>query len=1403
MAKSENTVSIHIVIKSDAASQFAEINKAIRELVGAVKTLSADMAGLSGQYAKASADSKAFQGSTKGAASESVKLRDALRQNIETLGELGTGMQALGRTLTQSLTRPVVNFGNSAVKAFLSFRRALVPVQRLIADQPGEIFALSDAIEKATIDYAQFGQTVKEVTDGMEAVVSTFDFSTGIVGQFDQVMKTAVAGTISARQALNLLSKTALAYNDTTAAGIERVSDLAFKINELGQTTFKQLAAALPNVTQLGGALNVTLEELSAAMSTLTKATKSPAVASTQLKATLASVLSPTKDLAELMGRLGVATGQAAVSQFGLVGFLKLIREEAVSSGKSIKDYLGRIRSVEGVLALTGPLFEEFTKFMRETGDVAGLTDEVFDVVTGGINEMGFSVEQMTQKWAKFKRDMGEILFKIIRPLLDSFSELLDSLNELPGDSLERFGKLAIALAAIGPILKGAGGLIALFASLRTVLAASAITMKAVFSTILPIVGIAAAIGGTLGALFFKLGQNAREAEANVQELEVAMDDAGEGANAFREEIRAVIAEIDALNSAPVRIAIEDLSAEQISRQLELLRTFLEDPAFVKFELTGKELIARPFEEFIALQERDIRDLGASATEILRSEQLNELSATFRRLGLEGIAFINEKIALTEQRLGDFADTSDLVKIRNEFLSDVILRMSEHFGQADLNLQALIATYLEMTGPSVKLKDILEEMNQQLDDLAAKSQAFEAMGRELNIAAGQAGIYEAAIVAAGQAEIDLQTDAIQALATSWENAAAAAAEYNASTAAENIFDKLIADINEANELFLIFNGAVSANELNVAALKTALTGLAKEGLGATSDEVQFLIDLFPDLFQQVVKSLKEIPDSVKKLKPKIEVEAELRIGPIQQAFRDLSLGIGFDLNNVTAALGRFAESFSIDIREWSENLFASSERLREFDLGLLSNKASIELTSEASEFAKNAITGMGQAAIDFILQTIKGTETFSQFQTFLGEGIIGLVNFALRPFADELQKAAVFLLGLGSFVSGDLFVSFAGLKQRIENLTPLWEALSQVLDQVSEIFFSLFDIAGIFAEVLGTALVPIFKALSPILTALGGFIEAINPLLALFAKTLDIALRPLEALATIAGALISILTNFGAALAAIVSFNFDVLPTIGAQIRETLETAGASLADILTRPVIELGEGPGFTPVIQDIALPETVADQFANLFNEIAAAGTNATEQQAQSFLELVNSLSAFQLEEAFAEAIAQVSGQFLEIGGPFAEFASDINQVLSGIQTEQLAETITQMVHAGVGVTDILDLFGQIDPEMINDLFSPATMEELFNLIGSQLQLPGVNQELLDSLIGADVIGGTATEGGRTTALAPPTIYFQIYLDGATVIGTPAAEVGEALMNHIAFSIQAGGGVPTIFRDALRGII
>jgi TP901 family phage tail tape measure protein len=1399
MPKSENTVSIHIVIKSDAASQFAEINKAIRELVGAVKTLSADMAGLSGQYAKASADAKAFQGSTKGAASESVKLRDALRQNIETLGELGTGMQALGRTLTQSLTRPVVNFGNSAVKAFLSFRRALVPVQRLIADQPGEIFALADAIEKATIDYAQFGQTVEQVTDGMEATISTFDHSTGIVGQFDQVMKTAVAGTISARESLKLLSKTALAYNDTTAEGIERVSDFALKINELGETTFKQLAASLPNVTQLGGALKVTLEELSAAMSTLTKATKSPAVASTQLKATLNSVLSPTKDLAEFMGRLGVATGQAAVSQFGLVGFLRLIRDEAESLGKPLKDYLGRIRSLQGVLALTGSGFEDFTKFMRETGDVAGLTDAVFDVVTGGINEMGFSVEQMTQKWAKFKRDMGEILFKIIRPLLDSFSELLDSLNELPGDSLERFGKLAIALAAIGPILKGAGGLIALFASLRTVLAASAITMKAVFSTILPIVGIAAAIGGALGALFFKLGQNAREAEANVQELEVAMDDAGEGANAFREEIRAVIAEIDALNTAPVQISIEDLTSDQISRQLELLRTFLKDPKFVKFELTGKELIARPFEEFIALQERDLRKFALRATEILSGDQLEELSFSYRRLGLEGIAFIDEKIAFLEQRLGDFADTSDLVKIRNEFLSDTILRMSEHFGQADLNLQALIGTYLELINPSVKLEDILEEMNEQLDDLAAKSRAFEAMGRELNIAAGQARIYEEAIVAAGQAEIDLQTDEAKALATSWKNAAAAAEEYNASAAAEDIFDKLIADINEANELFLIFNGAVSANELNVAALKNALTALAKEGFEATSDEVQELKDLFPDLFQQVVTSLKEIPD----LKPKIEVEAELRIGPIQQAFRDLSLGIGFELNNVTAALGRFAESFSIDIREWSENLFASSERLREFDLGLLSNKASIELTSEASEFAKNAIVGMGQAAIDFILQTIKGTETFSQFQTFLGEGIIGLVNFALRPFADELQKAAVFLLGLGSFVSGDLFVSFAGLKQRIENLTPLWEALSQVLDQVSEIFFSLFDIAGVFAEVLGTALVPIFKALSPILTALGGFIEAINPLLALFAKTLDIALRPLEAFATIVGAIISIMTNLGAAIAAIVTGQRDVLPTIGAQIRGTLEVAGASLADILTRPVIELGEGPGFTPIIQDIALPETVSDQFANLFNEIAAAGTNATEQQAQSFLELVNSLSAFQLEGAFSDAISQISGQFLEIGGPFAEFASDINQVLSGIQTEQLAETITQMVHAGVGVTDILSLFGQIDPEMINDLFSPATMEELFNLIGSQLQLPGVNQELLDSLISADVIGGTATEGGRTTALAPPTIYFQIYLDGATVIGTPAAEVGEALMNHIAFSIQAGGGVPTIFRDALRGII
>ena len=137
----------------------------------------------------------------------------------------------------------------------------------------------------------QTGASTEDLTSGLYDVVSAFGESAESVKQLEIASKAAKAGNATTSDSVALLSAVTKGYGDTSAAAMEKVSDLAFQTVKLGQTTFPELASSIGQVVPLASTLAVSQEELFGAMATLTGVTGGTAEVTTQLKATMQGFL--------------------------------------------------------------------------------------------------------------------------------------------------------------------------------------------------------------------------------------------------------------------------------------------------------------------------------------------------------------------------------------------------------------------------------------------------------------------------------------------------------------------------------------------------------------------------------------------------------------------------------------------------------------------------------------------------------------------------------------------------------------------------------------------------------------------------------------------------------------------------------------------------------------------------------------------------------------------------------------------------------------------------------------------------------------------------------------------------------------------------------------------------------
>ncbi len=364
--------------------------------------------------------------------------------------------------------------GAGAVVSAVNFQAQMRNVGTLLdGDVNAKLQAMGDDLKQVSL---RTGAATSDLTAGLYDVVSAFGESAESVKQLEIASKAAKAGNATTSDSVALLSAVTKGYGDTSAAAMQKASDLAFQTVKLGQTTFPELASSMGQVVPLASTLAVTQEELFGAMATLTGVTGGTAEVTTQLKATMQGFLSPSGEMEKALRKMGYASGAAALEQEGLGGILDKLKESVNGDQVAFANLFSSVEAKNAVLALTGAQAENFASKTEQMEEAAGAADRAFQTQTSSVKEMAGRLKNAGQVMLT---SLGEKVLPYITSGLETLSAKLPEMEAA-------FDKAA---AYIGPVMDMVGSALSdTYASWQPVLSQMGSSFMEAFSRARPAV---------------------------------------------------------------------------------------------------------------------------------------------------------------------------------------------------------------------------------------------------------------------------------------------------------------------------------------------------------------------------------------------------------------------------------------------------------------------------------------------------------------------------------------------------------------------------------------------------------------------------------------------------------------------------------------------------------------------------------------------------------------------------------------------------------------------------------------------------------------------------------------------------------------------------------------------------
>ena len=310
----------------------------------------------------------------------------------------------------------VEKIANDIIDLGSDFENSFSKVTTLVDESVLSLNELSSGI----LDLSNtFGESVNDINSAAYQALSASVNSADLLDVLNTAQKSAVAGFTDTETAIDGLTNVINSYGFEIEKA-DYIANAFLVTQNLGKTTFGELASSIGQVAPLANQLGVSIEDVLASVAALTAQGVSTSEAITNIRSSLIAIMNPSKEAADIAKNLGIDFNYTALKSMGYIDFLNYVKDAVGEDNESLNKLFGRVQAVNGVLGVTSDVG---SKKVVET--LNAITNET-NTLDDAFNKMSDTLSFKSEKVKTVIENIGILSFDKIKDSLKDFVGYVD-----------------------------------------------------------------------------------------------------------------------------------------------------------------------------------------------------------------------------------------------------------------------------------------------------------------------------------------------------------------------------------------------------------------------------------------------------------------------------------------------------------------------------------------------------------------------------------------------------------------------------------------------------------------------------------------------------------------------------------------------------------------------------------------------------------------------------------------------------------------------------------------------------------------------------------------------------------------------------------------------------------------
>ena len=453
--------------------------------------------------------------------------------------------------------------GTAAVAASAEYETSLAKVSTIADTNAKSIGTLSSEIMALSNETGEAATGLNEALYSAISAGADTAHATELVGV---AVKAARGGFTDTETAVDGLTSALNAYGMATTEA-EGLANKFLVTQNLGKTTFGELASSIGQVAPTAKAAGVSIDDLLASVASLTANGIGTSEAMTGMKSALSNVIKPTSDAAKMAEQLGLDFSAAALRSKGWAAFLRDIQEKTGGNTEQMAALFGSVEALNTVLTLTS---RQGMSLMDKTlNEMAANTTALDDAY----ESMSDTLDVATQKLGTNVQNLGVAIGDALAPALTVLAEAVASVVAGVTEFVEQNPLVVNAMAGVtvATATLAAGLLVCAKAEAAAEAASGALKAALDMLTAHPVLLVAAAAAGlavALGTVIASAVKAGDEMAGLSEEARKAKQAFQETNRATQEQSESTLSMVSALEAA---VSQEEKTAAQKAAILDMV----------------------------------------------------------------------------------------------------------------------------------------------------------------------------------------------------------------------------------------------------------------------------------------------------------------------------------------------------------------------------------------------------------------------------------------------------------------------------------------------------------------------------------------------------------------------------------------------------------------------------------------------------------------------------------------------------------------------------------------------------------------------------------------------------------------------------------------------------------------